>query len=122
FFLGSARHLPALSILRLRRYNPAKPHRRSPQMSYAELEALGRKLESIDHAIAILSADEATNMPVGGGEKRAVSVSYLHGLRHETATAPQIADWIASAETEDLSDDEKLGLREFTRVYTNATC
>ncbi|RDE10258.1 carboxypeptidase M32 [Pelagibacterium lacus] len=91
-------------------------------MSYAELEALGRKLESIDHAIAILSADEATNMPVGGGEKRAESVSYLHGLRHETATAPQIADWIASAEAEDLSDDEKLGLREFTRVYTNATC
>lgn len=91
-------------------------------MSYADLEALGKKLESIEHAIAILSADEATNMPVGGGEKRAESVSFLHGLRHETATAPQIADWIAKAESEALSEDQKLALREFERVYTNATC
>ena len=91
-------------------------------MSYADLETLGRKLESIEHAIAILSADEATNMPVGGGEKRAESVSFLYGLRHETATAPQIGDWIAKAESEDLSDDQKLAVREFKRVYTNATC
>ena len=91
-------------------------------MSYADLETLGRKLESIEHAIAILSADEATNMPVGGGEKRAESVSFLYGLRHETATAPQIGDWIAKAESEDLSDNQKLAVREFKRVYTNATC
>lgn len=91
-------------------------------MSFADLEALGRKLESIEHAIAILSADEATNMPVGGGEKRAESVSFLHGLRHETATAPEIGDWIAKAESEDLSEDQQLALREFKRVYTNATC
>ena len=91
-------------------------------MSYADLEALGRKLESIEHAIAILSADEATNMPVGGGEKRAESVSFLYGLRHEAATAPQIGDWIAKAESEDLSQDQQLALREFKRVYTNATC
>ncbi|WMT85721.1 carboxypeptidase M32 [Pelagibacterium sp. 26DY04] len=91
-------------------------------MSFADLEALGRKLESIEHAIAILSADEATNMPVGGGEKRAESVSFLHGLRHETATAPEIGDWIAKAESEDLSEEQQLALREFKRVYTNATC
>ena len=91
-------------------------------MSYADLEALGHQLESIDHAIAILSADEATNMPVGGGEKRAETLSYLYGLRHETATAPAIGDAIARAESQDLSDEEKLSLREFKRVYTNATC
>ena len=91
-------------------------------MSYAALEALGKKLESIEHAIAILSADEATNMPVGGGEKRAESVSFLYGLRHETATAPEIADWLAKAESENLSEDQKLSVREFRRVYTNATC
>ncbi|HWJ87544.1 MAG TPA: carboxypeptidase M32 [Pelagibacterium sp.] len=91
-------------------------------MSYADLEALGRQLESIDHAIAILSADEATNMPVGGGEKRAESVAFLYGLRHETATAPKVGEWLAKAQSEELSEDQKLSLREFRRVYTNATC
>jgi carboxypeptidase Taq len=91
-------------------------------MSYANLDALGRKLEAIDHAIAILSADEATNMPVGGGEKRAEAVAHLSGLRHETFTAPEVGDWIEAAKSEDLSHDESLSLREFIRVHTNATC
>lgn len=91
-------------------------------MSYAQLEALGRKLESIEHAISILSADEATNMPVGGGEKRAETVAYLSGLLHETATAPEVADWLSTAEAEDLSADQDLALAEFRRVHTNATC
>ncbi|GGA47701.1 carboxypeptidase M32 [Pelagibacterium lentulum] len=91
-------------------------------MSYAQLEALGRKLEAVDHAIAILSADEATNMPVGGGEKRAEAVAHLAGLRHETFTAPEIADWLDAAKSEDLSAEQKLSLAEFERVYTNATC
>ncbi|WP_196257665.1 carboxypeptidase M32 [Pelagibacterium limicola] len=91
-------------------------------MSYAKLDALGRKLEAIDHAIAILSADEATNMPVGGGEKRAEAVAHLSGIRHETFTAPDVADWIEAAKAEDLSLDDQLSLREFVRVHTNATC
>ncbi len=90
-------------------------------MSYAKLDALARKLEAIDHAIAILSADEATNMPVGGGEKRAEAVAHLSGLRHETFTAPEVGEWIETAKGEDLSHDEMLSLREFARVYANAT-
>lgn len=91
-------------------------------MSYANLDALARKLDAIDHAISILSADEATNMPVGGGEQRAEAVAHLSGLRHETFTAPEVGEWIAAAQTQDLSEDEKLSLAEFERVYTNATC
>lgn len=91
-------------------------------MSFADLEALGRQLESIEHAIAILSADEATAMPVGGGEKRAEALAFLSGLRHETSTAAQVGEWIAKAEDEDLSEDQKLALKEFRRVYTNETC
>ena len=40
-------------------------------MSFAKLDELGRKLEALEHALAILGADEATHMAVGGGEKRA---------------------------------------------------
>src|SRR5690606_6143365 len=82
----------------------------------------GAKLEAIEHAIAILSADEATSMPVGGGEKRAEAVSYLSGLHHETFTAPEVGDWIAAAGAEDLSADQKAALSEWNRQYAAATC
>ena len=91
-------------------------------MSYAQLEALGTRLEAIEHAMAILSADEATSMPVGGGEKRAEAVGFLSGLHHETFTAPEVGDWIAAAGAEDLSADQKADLSEWERQYAAATC
>jgi carboxypeptidase Taq len=91
-------------------------------MSYAKLEDLGRQLESIGHAIAILSADEATNMPVGGGEKRAETVAYLSGLYHETSTAPQVGEWIDAAKAEEHDPAQRAAIAEFERNYTHATC
>lgn len=91
-------------------------------MSFEKLDDLNKTLASLDHAMSILGADEATNMPEGGGDQRAEALSTLAGMRHEQASAPHIADWIAEAEAEDLSDDQKLGLAEFTRLYNNLTC
>jgi carboxypeptidase Taq len=69
-------------------------------MSFQKLDDLGHKLEALEHALAILGADEATHMAVGGGEKRAEAMSALAGMHHARATAPEIADWIAAAEQE----------------------
>ena len=91
-------------------------------MSFARLDELGRKLEALEHALAILGADEATHMAVGGGAKRAEALSALAGMHHRQATAPEIADWIAAAETETLNDEQAVALREFRRQYTNMTC
>lgn len=91
-------------------------------MSFARLDELGRKLEALEHALAILGADEATHMAVGGGAKRAEALSALAGMHHRQATAPEIADWIAAAETEALNDEQAVALREFRRQYTNMTC
>lgn len=91
-------------------------------MSFTKLDALGRKLDAIEHALAILGADEATHMAVGGGEKRAEAMSELAGMYHAQATAPEIADWIAAAREEDLETDQKLAVSEFERSYINATC
>lgn len=91
-------------------------------MSFAKLDQLGRKLEALEHALAILGADEATHMAVGGGAKRAEAMSALAGMYHRQATAPEIGDWIAAAETETLNDDQAAALREFRRQYTNMTC
>src|SRR5690606_19127127 len=91
-------------------------------MSFQKLDDLGRKLDALEHALAILGADEATHMAVGGGEKRAEAMAELAGMYHAQATAPQIADWIDAAKAEDLTTDQQLALGEFERSYVNATC
>jgi carboxypeptidase Taq len=91
-------------------------------MSFARLDALCHKLEALEHAMAILGADEATNMPAGGGEKRAESMAVLAGLYHAEITAPAVGDWLAAAEAEELDDDQRRAVREFRREYTNRTC
>ena len=91
-------------------------------MSFAKLDALGHKLEALEHAQAILGADEATHMAVGGGEKRAEAMSVLAGMHHRQATAPEIDDWIAAAESESLNEDQAAALREFRRHHANLTC
>jgi len=72
-------------------------------MSFQKLDDLGHKLEALEHALAILGADEATHMAVGGGEKRAEAMSSLAGMLHARATAPEIADWFLVAGTEDFN-------------------
>ncbi|HVY52678.1 MAG TPA: carboxypeptidase M32 [Devosia sp.] len=94
----------------------------SPNSAFDKLAELGRKLEAIEHAQAMLSVDEAVMMPVGGGEKRAESMSVLAGMYHEMATAPEIADWLSAAAEEPLDDWQKAAIAEQRRVYTNMTC
>lgn len=91
-------------------------------MSFAKLDELGRRLEALEHALAILGADEATHMAVGGGAKRAEAMSALAGMHHRQATAPEIADWIVAAEKEVLNEEQAAALAEFRRQYTNMTC
>ncbi len=91
-------------------------------MSFAKLDEHLRKIEALEHALAILGADEATHMAVGGGEKRAEAMSTLAGIHHRQATAPEIADWIAAAEKETLNEEQQAALRELQRAYINLTC
>lgn len=91
-------------------------------MSFEKLDQLGRRLEALEHAMSILGADEATHMAVGGGEKRAEAMSNLAGLYHRQATAPEVADWLDTAEGESLDEDQSAALREFRRQHTNMTC
>jgi carboxypeptidase Taq len=91
-------------------------------MSFTLLDAHLKKLESLEHALSMLRVDEATQMPVGGGAKRAEAVAQLAAMHHEQATAPEVGEWISAAEAEELSDDQRIAVRELRRVYTNMTC
>ena len=91
-------------------------------MSFEKLDQLNRRLSALEHASAILGADEATHMAVGGGEARAEAMSVLSGMYHRLATEPHVADWIEAAAGEDLDPDQDAALREFRRQYVNLTC
>ncbi len=91
-------------------------------MSFQKLDELGHKLEALEHALAILGADEATHMAVGGGGKRAEGMSALAGMLHRQATEPQIGDWLSAAEAEPLNEEQQAAVRELRRQYTNLTC
>ena len=91
-------------------------------MSFAKLDELCHRLQALEHAQAILGADEATHMAVGGGEARAEAMSALAGMYHRQATAPVIGDWIAAAEGEALNEEQSAAVREFRRQYVNMTC
>jgi carboxypeptidase Taq len=91
-------------------------------MSFAKLDDLCRKLDSLSHALSMLGVDEAVMMPEGGGEKRAEAIAALSGMYHDMASAPYIADLIAKAESESLDNLQRIAVKEFKRSYINRTC
>lgn len=91
-------------------------------MSFEKLDGLCRRLDALQHALAILGADEATHMAPGGGEARAEAMSVLAGMHHRQATAPEIADWIEAAAQEALNEEQTVALKEFRRSHLNLTC
>jgi carboxypeptidase Taq len=91
-------------------------------MSFERLDQLCRSLDALEHALAILGADEATHMAVGGGEARAEAMATLAGMYHRQATAPAIDDWIEAAASETLNEEQQAALREFRRRHVNLTC
>jgi carboxypeptidase Taq len=91
-------------------------------MSFAKLDELNRKLQSLSHALSMLGVDEAVMMPEGGGEKRAEAIASLSAMYHDMATAPFVADQIAKAKSEPLDDMQRVAVKEFERSYINNTC
>ncbi|PHR25074.1 MAG: carboxypeptidase M32 [Hoeflea sp.] len=91
-------------------------------MSYAKLDAHCRSLGALEHALAILGTDEATNMAPGGGEQRAEAMASLSGMHHRLATAPEVADWIEVAKAETLEMEQEIAVAELERSYVNMTC
>jgi carboxypeptidase Taq len=91
-------------------------------MSFAALDAHCRSLGALEHALAILGADEATHMASGGGEKRAEAMATLSGMLHRQATDPRVRDWIEAAKAENLDESSRAAVRELERTYINATC
>jgi carboxypeptidase Taq len=91
--------------------------------AYERLEAHHRRLFHLDHVNAIVSWDEATMMPRGGGPARADALATLAQLRHERACDPQVGDLLdqASQESSSLSDWQQVNLGYMRRSWLRNT-
>ena len=62
------------------------------------------RVHRFSHLHAIAGWDQATNMPPRGNEARAAALAEMAALIHRLQTDPQLADHIARAGEEPLSD------------------
>lgn len=92
-------------------------------MSYAALTEYHRRLAHLRHVEAIVSWDELTMMPAGGGTVHADALSTLRGVIHQHATRADLADLFAAAADEagNLLPWQQANLREMKREWVRAT-
>lgn len=101
--------------------------------SHQTLTALRAKLTHIHHlkdAAALLSWDQETYMPPGGGEARADQIATLQTLAHQQFVSPDIADWLEEfidpttgqehRHLASLDDSTRAFLRETWRDFSKA--
>ncbi len=89
--------------------------------SYDRLCERFRRIAALEDAMSVLSWDQQTVMPKGGGLARAEQMATLRVLRHEAVTAPDMEDLLASAVTLPLGAWEAANLREMRREHAHAT-
>jgi len=87
-------------------------------MSFQKLDALGRTLEALEHALALLGADEATHMAVGGGAKRVEAMTALSGMSPSRDRAPEDADRTGATRRGSRDQGQAGSLFQIRRHYT----
>ena len=89
-------------------------------MHYKKLEARFAKINDLNHALSMLSWDDAAVMPTGGGVARTEALATLNGLIHTELSAPEIPDLIHAAVDEPLDAWQRANVLEMKRSYEDA--
>ncbi len=89
-------------------------------MSYDALAVRQEEVGNIDHALSMLSWDEAVMMPSGGGAARAESVATMASIRHRIITADDTRALIEVARRSALDEWKEANLREIEREHDRA--
>ena len=91
--------------------------------AYQQLEARFRELSHIRHAQSMLSWDDASMMPAGGGEVRGEALATLAGVVHQMLTTPELAALLDQAESSlgDLDAWQHANLRQMRRAQRRAS-
>ncbi len=90
--------------------------------AYDELELLFARQAVLENVVGILGWDAETMMPDGAIEGRSEQLATLEALAHDTLTAPNVAELIATALADQtgLSDWQRANLREMERAHVRA--
>jgi Zn-dependent carboxypeptidase len=84
---------------------------------YDKLASHFRKISRLSHLGSICGWDQAAMMPSGGNQARGEAMAELAVVMHELATAPQLADWFATAKQEELNDAQRVSLQTMERSW-----
>jgi carboxypeptidase Taq len=91
--------------------------------AYKTLESRWHQVSDIEHALSILSWDEATMMPPGGGEARAKASAGLRAIRHDMIVQKEMSDLIHRAKEEkDLNHWQRSNLDLIEKTWRRAQC
>ena len=91
--------------------------------AYAALCERSKEVHLLESTAEILSWDQETMMPPGGGDHRADQVALLAKLAHERATDPRFGEWLAAADDDAEPESERgANVREWRRSYGRRTC
>ena len=71
-------------------------------MGYDALHERFRRIGDLNHALAMLSWDEAVMMPAGSGAVRGEALATLTGMVHELTAAPETGELVDAAQQEEL--------------------
>lgn len=91
--------------------------------AYERLLSLGRELQLVGDASALLGWDQEVLLPSKGVAYRGEQMAWFGGYVHDRFTAPEVGEWIAEAEAAaDPADSVALAnLREWRHEYDRAT-
>ncbi|MDP1692342.1 MAG: carboxypeptidase M32 [Burkholderiaceae bacterium] len=88
--------------------------------AYNELARHYTRLHHFQHLGSIADWDQAAHMPPKGNEARAAALAELAALMHRMRTDTTLAERLARAEQEPLSDHQRANLREIRRDWHSA--
>ena len=87
------------------------------------MTTLGRELQLVADASALLSWDQEVLLPAKGVAYRARQMSWFSGYQHERFTSTEVGEWISEAEGANAQSDPVVSanLREWRHEYDRAT-
>jgi carboxypeptidase Taq len=88
--------------------------------AYAQLEAICKKINTLDGANAMLSWDQAAMMPAGGNEARAEQMATLQLLTHELLTSPHTGELLEQVNSDDLNEWQRANYMHMQRLRKHA--
>ncbi|WP_415075348.1 carboxypeptidase M32 [Legionella sp.] len=90
--------------------------------AYQQLEQHFKKYYDFEHLASIVSWDEATMMPAGGGQARAEALATLSAVQHEWLTDKKVGELIKQAKDLQLSEWQQRNVYWIEKQYQQATC